>query len=96
MADGNRLARADAPKIQSIIAVTPKSQFDTLNCSLEELSVLRLIIDNPKITQTDLAEGIRKSIATVKRITSSLSERGILIRRNGRRNGWWEISIQNI
>ena len=31
------------------------------------------------------------SASTVKRITSALVEKGILIRRNGRRNGWWEI-----
>ena len=37
---------------------------------------------------------IGKSERTVKSITSSLVEKGILIRRNGRRNGWWEISTQ--
>ena len=77
--------------VQSIITADSKSQFDTLNCTLEELAVLRSIEDNPKITQTEIAKSIKKSVSTVKRITSSLVEKGIIIRRNGRRNGWWEI-----
>ncbi len=78
---------------QSITATAPKSQFDTFNCTLEELAVLKSIEDNPKITQTEIAKSIKKSASTVKRITSALAEKGILIRRNGRRNGWWEIII---
>ena len=68
-----------------------KSQFDTLNYSLEELAVIRVIENDPKITQTQIAKSIKKSASTVKRITSALVAKGILIRRNGRRNGWWEI-----
>ena len=78
-------------EIQSINDTTPKSQFDTLNCTLEELAVLRAVNDNPKITQTEIAKAIKKSASTVKRITSSLVEKGLLIRKNGCRNGWWEI-----
>ena len=87
------LVGASLPKTmpQSITAPNPKFQFDTLNCTLEELAVLKAIEDNSKITQTDIAKSIKKSASTVKRITSSLVEKGILIRRNGRRNGWWEI-----
>lgn len=76
---------------QSIKTAISKSQFDTLNCTLEELAVLKAIEENPKITQTEIAEAIKKSASTVKRLTSSLVEKGILTRRNGRRNGWWEI-----
>lgn len=76
---------------QSITTPNSKSQIDTLNCTLEELAVLRVIENNPKSTQTEIAKSIKKSASTVKRITSSLVEKGILIRRNGRRNGWWEI-----
>lgn len=80
-----------APSVQSIIANVSKSQFDTLNCTLEELAVLKTIEDNPQITQTEIAKSIKKSVSTVKRITSNLVVKGIIIRRNGRRNGWWEI-----
>ena len=76
---------------QSITSTIPKYQFDTLNCTLEELAVLKIIEDNPKITQTEIAKSIQKSASTVKRITSDLVKKGIISRRNGRRNGWWEI-----
>ncbi len=79
--------------IKSITVLSPKSQIDTLNCTLEELAVLKAIEDNPKITQTEIAISIKKSASTVKRITSCLVDKGILIRRNGRRNGWWEILL---
>ena len=76
---------------QSITMPNPKYQFDTLDCTLEELAVLKTIEDNPKITQTEIAKSIKKSASTVKRITSDLVKKGIISRRNGRRNGWWEI-----
>lgn len=76
---------------QSIISTIPKSQFDTLKCTLEELAVIKVIEENPQITQTEIAKSIKKSASTVKRITSNLVKKGIISRRNGRRNGWWEI-----
>jgi len=78
--------------VQSSTAIASKSQIEALDCALEELAVLRAIEDNPKITQTEIAKTIKKSASTVKRITSALVERAILIRKNGRRNGWWEIN----
>lgn len=85
-------ASLPASNSQSITTAISKSQFDTLNCTLEELAVLKTIKENPKITQADIAKSIKKSASTVKRITSTLVEKGIIIRRNGRRNGWWEIT----
>ncbi len=73
--------------VQSIISTDSKSQIGTLNYTLEELSVLRAIEENPKITQTEIAKAIKKSSSTVKRITSALVGKGILIHRNSRRNG---------
>ena len=79
------------PTIQSATEDGPKSNICTLNCTLEEMAVLRCIETNPKITQKEMAATIRKSERTVKTITSTLVDKGIIIRRNGRRNGWWEI-----
>lgn len=78
---------------QSINFIPPKSQFDTLKCSFEELAILKAVADNPQITQDELKDVIRKSLATVKRITVSLQEKGILVRKNGKRNGYWEINM---
>ncbi len=67
-----------------------KSQFDTLNCSLEELAVLKAVGENPHITQEALKTTIGKSISTVKRLTVSLQKKGLLVRKNGKRDGYWE------
>ena len=77
--------------VQSATDDSPKSKICTLNCTLEETAILRCIESNPKMTQKEMATTIRKSERTVKNITSALVEKGIIIRRNGRRNGWWEI-----
>ena len=78
--------------VQSLTNNNSKSQFDTLNCTLEELSVIKIIQENSKVTQSEIANAIKKSASTVKRITSALVEKGVLVRRNGRRDGWWEIT----
>ena len=77
--------------VQSITPSVSKSQFDTLNCTLEELAILKAIRENPHITQEGLKITIGKSIATVKRLTVSLREKGILVRKNGKRDGYWEV-----
>ena len=61
------------------------------NCTLEEAAVLLLVQKNPSITQKQIAAHIGKSERTVKTITVNLVEKGIIIRRNGKRNGYWEI-----
>ena len=51
-------ASLPASNSQSITTAISKSQFDTLNCTLEELAVLKAIKENPKITQTDKLNNI--------------------------------------
>ena len=63
------------------------------NCTLEELAILREISNNPSITQKALAEAIGKSERPVKSRTVDLQEKG-LRRRNGKRNGLWEILVE--
>lgn len=70
-----------------------KGQIGTLSVTLEEQAVLRCIDGNKKATQKEIAEKIGKSERTVKRLTSSLQEKGILARRNGKRDGYWEIIL---
>ena len=50
---------------QSVTPKAPKSQFDTLECTLEELAVLRLIYKNPSIKQKELAAETGRSLSTV-------------------------------
>lgn len=89
-------ASLPAPAIQSVTEDSPKSNICTLDCTLEETAILRCIESNPKITQKEMASTIRKSERTVKTVTSALVEKGIIVRRNGRRNGWWEILTKEI
>ena len=77
--------------VQSITPDVSKSQFDTLNCSLEELAVLKAVGENPYITQEALKMTIGKSISTVKRLTINLQKKGLLVRKNGKRDGYWEV-----
>lgn len=56
---------------QSVTPKAPKSQFDTLECTLEELAFLELIYKNPSIKQKDLVAETGKSLSTVKRIMES-------------------------
>lgn len=78
--------------IQGAIAKEPKCQNGTLECMLEELAVLDHIKNNPHITQKELAEKTGKSERTIKRLTVSMQEKGLIVRQGGRRNGRWEIT----
>ena len=78
---------------QSVTPKAPKSQFDTLECTLEELAFLELIYKNPSIKQKDLVAETGKSLSTVKRIMESLQKKEYIRRVNGKRYGKWEILI---
>ena len=78
---------------QSVTPKAPKSQFDTLECTLEELAVLELIYKNPSIKQRDLVAETGKSLSTVKRIMESLQKKEYIRRVDGKRYGKWEILI---
>lgn len=84
----------DTDNFQSVNAKVPKSQFDTLDCSLEELAVLELISKNPAIKQQELAEATGKSLSTVKRIIKSMQEKQYIRRKSGKRYGKWEILVK--
>ena len=66
---------ADKSTSKSISPKVSKYQFDTLNCSLEELAVLERVAQNPRIKQQELVRATGKSIATVKRLITSLQEK---------------------
>lgn len=89
----NRHLHVDYPA-QSDTSSISKGQNDTLNVTLEERAVLNLIITNPKAKQTEIAAKIGKSDRTVKRIMDSLKEKGVIYRRNGKRDGWWDVLVE--
>ena len=81
----------DESASQSISPKVSKYQFDTLDCSLEELAVLERIAQNPTIKQQELVNATGKSIATVKRIMKSLQDKNYIRRENGKRYSKWEV-----
>ena len=81
---------------QSIISKIPKSQFDTLDCTLEELAILELVAKDPTIKQQELVEATGRSIATVKRLMRSLQDKNYIRRENGKRYGKWELLIKYV
>ena len=78
---------ADKSTSKSISPKVSKYQFDTLNCSLEELAVLERVAQNPSIKQQELGSATGKSIATVKRIITSLQDKNYIRIENGKRYG---------
>ena len=81
-------------EVQSAIGIVSKGKICTLNCPLDELAILQLIMENPNITQKEIASRIDKSERTVKNKVASLKEKGYIRRLNGKRNGKWEILLE--
>ena len=60
---------------------------------MDELAVIRYLKENPTAKQEDIAGYIGKSLSTVKRMTPNLIKKGLLDRKNGKRNGSWIVKI---
>lgn len=85
--NGSQSAKESVQSANFTQSLPPKCK----NCTLEEVAVLRVIQQEPAATQKYIAVEIGKSERTVKSITARLQEQGILARKNGKRNGYWEI-----
>lgn len=71
----------------SALYLPPKGQ----NYTLEEVAVLLVVQMMPTATQKEIATEIGKSERTVKSLTVTLQEKGILKRTGSKRDGKWEI-----
>jgi DNA-binding Lrp family transcriptional regulator len=58
---------------------------------LEELAIVKILKENGKTKQEDIAQQIGKSLRTVKRIMAGLAEKNVIARENGKRNGIWVV-----
>ena len=83
----NRYLLVSSPQSAKLSA--PKCQNDTLDCTLEELAIVKILRENGKAKQEEIASQIGKSLRTVKRIMAGLIEKKVIVRENGRRNGVW-------
>ena len=81
---------------ETVLYVSAESQSAAENapkcnsCTLEELALLNFIREKPNATQKEIAAHIGKSERTVKAMTVKWSKQGIIERKNGRRNGYWD------
>ena len=58
---------------------------------MEEQAIINIVKVNPTITQEEIAKQINKSPRTVKTRMIEMQEKGLIERKNGKRNGEWVI-----
>ena len=78
-------------RLQSAKNVAPKCQNDTLELSMEELALLKIIKNNPAITQAELVGITGQSLRTIKRLMAAMQAKGCIARQGGKRFGRWQI-----
>lgn len=83
----------DSFQFQSATSHSQKLQLDALECTLEELAILELVMKNPSIKQKELVAETGRSISTVKRLCESLQAKGFIRRVDGKRFGKWEVLV---
>ena len=76
--------------ISNIKSLTPKSQNDTLNCTLEEMAVLQYLQSNPEAKQEDIAKHIGKSLSTLKKLPDGRLAQRLSPRR--KKSHWTELN----
>ena len=59
------------------------------NCTLEEQAIITILKVNSTITQEEIAKQINKSLRTIKTRMMEMQEKGLIERKNGKRNGEW-------
>ncbi len=59
--------------------------------TLEEQAIINILKNNPMIKQEEIAVLINKSLRSVKNYMSLMQEKGLISRKNGKRNGEWII-----
>lgn len=83
----------DKEKKQSATEKFPKCKNCTLECTLEDLAILRILVENPSITLKELAQKIGRSERTIKSKVLLLQQKNYIRRVNGKRYGKWEVLI---
>ena len=77
--------------------VTLESSGDTLESSDDTLvdtldtKILIMLTENANMTQMELAKASHVSVLTIKRAMKKLLESGRIVRKGGKRFGYWEV-----
>jgi len=70
------------------------TEYDSLkgnNYTLKEQAIINILKQNHSVTQEDIAKEINKSIRTVKTYMMEMKEKGLIERKNGKKNGEWVV-----
>ena len=59
--------------------------------TLENQAIINILKSNPSIKQEDIAKHINKSLRTVKNRMSEMQNKGLITRKNGKRDGEWVV-----
>ena len=62
------------------------------DCTLEEQAIINILKANPRVTQEEIATQINKSVRTIKTYMATMQEKGLIERKNSKKNGEWKIN----
>lgn len=70
-----------------------ENNFKNNNITLEEQVIINIIKNNSFVKQEEIAGNINKSLRTVKNMMNKMKEKGLIERKNSRKNGEWIVLI---
>lgn len=57
--------------------------------TFEEREIIKILKEDPKVTQKRIGELTGLSVRTIKRRTAEMKGKGLITREDGKRNGKW-------
>ena len=72
--------------------MTSKNETKVSNQTLEQQAIINILKSNPTITQEEIASKINKSVRTVKSYMAEMQSKGLIERRNSKKNGEWVVN----
>ena len=69
-----------------------QNEIKSSNQTLEEQAIINILKENPRTTQEEIATKIDKSIRTVKSYMSEMQKKGLVGRKNSKKNGEWIVN----
>ena len=77
------------------IQIAKSNNLKNNNCTLEEQAIINILKNNPSTTQEEISRQINKSLRTVKTYTAQMQKKGLIERKNGKKNGEWIVNAKN-
>ena len=71
------------------IQSTGNNDLKNNNYTLEDQAIVNILKRNSTITQEEISKEINKSLRTVKKYMADMQEKGLIERKNGKKNGEW-------